>query len=89
MKNISADFLKDITQKLCQVLPNDLQILKKDLEKNVNSILQSAFAKLELVTHEEFLAQTKVLARNRKRVEELEKKIATLEVLIEKKNASL
>ena len=78
--------LKDITERLCDALPSSLQAAKKDWEKNVRSILTGAFAKLDLITREEFDTQTKVLARTRKKVDALEAKIAELEQqLIQKK----
>jgi len=41
--------------------------------------LQSTFAKMDLVTREEFDVQTAVLARTREKLEKLEKQIAELE----------
>jgi ubiquinone biosynthesis accessory factor UbiK len=70
---------KDISQRISSILPANMQILKADLEKNVQSILTSTFAKLDLVTREEFDTQTKVLARTRQKVQALEAKIIELE----------
>ena len=50
-----------------------------DLEKNLRALLQSAFARLDLVTREEFDVQREVLARTRARLQELEAKLAELE----------
>ncbi|EKD73968.1 MAG: hypothetical protein ACD_45C00123G0002 [uncultured bacterium] len=81
----NPDFLPKLTKKLCDALPPSLQMMKKDMEKNFHVVLQSAFGKLNLVSREEFDAQTKVLARSRKRIETLEEKIKELEKTIEKK----
>jgi len=51
----------------------------RDFEKNAKAVLSSAFAKLDLVTREEFDVQSEVLARARIRVAELEAKVAALE----------
>ena len=51
----------------------------RDFEKNAKAVLASAFAKLDLVTREEFDVQSEVLARARIRVAELEAKVAALE----------
>lgn len=51
-----------------------------DLEKNLRALLQSAFAKLDLVTREEFDVQTQVLQRTREQLNALEQKLAELEV---------
>ena len=50
-----------------------------DLQKNLKALLQQLFARLDLVTREEFDTQSKVLARARARLEELEQRIAELE----------
>lgn len=76
---------KDMTERLCDALPASLQAARKDWEKNVRSILAGTFAKLDLITREEFDTQTKVLARTRKKVEALEAKIAELEQQLSQK----
>lgn len=50
-----------------------------DLEKNLHALLQSGFAKLDLVTREEFDAQTQVLLRAREQLDAMERKLAELE----------
>ena len=50
-----------------------------DLEKNLRAALSGLFAKLDLVTREEFDVQSDVLARARSRVAELEARVAELE----------
>ena len=79
----ATQFLKDLAERLSNILPPGLQTLKKDCEKNIHSILISAFAKLDLVTREELDTQTKVLARTRKKITALESKIHELEKLIQ------
>ena len=51
----------------------------KDIEKNVRALLAQGFAKLDLVTREEFDVQTQVLARTREKLAELEAHVAKLE----------
>jgi ubiquinone biosynthesis accessory factor UbiK len=50
-----------------------------DLQKNLKALLTQQFARLELVTREEFDTQSKVLARARAKLDELERRIADLE----------
>lgn len=50
-----------------------------DIEKNLRPLLQSAFAKLDLVTREEFDVQTQVLQRTRAQLTELEQRLSALE----------
>lgn len=80
-----SNFLNDLAKKLSKVLPENLQKMQKDVEKNFHAVLQGTFNKMDLVTRDEFDAQTKVLARSRKKIEELEVKVKELEKLIEKK----
>lgn len=71
--------VNDIVKRLMESLPPGLKNLPKDVEKNFHSVLQSAFSKMDLVTREEFDAQTKVLQRTRAKLESLEKKLKELE----------
>ena len=50
-----------------------------DIEKNMRAALAGVFAKLDLVTREEFDVQREVLSRTRARLEALEASIAELE----------
>lgn len=50
-----------------------------DVEKNARAMLAGLFAKLDLVTREEFDAQMAVLAKARLRIGELEARVAALE----------
>ena len=51
----------------------------KDIEKNIRALLTQGFAKLDLVTREEFDVQTQVLARTREKLSILEARVAALE----------
>lgn len=53
----------------------------RDIEKNIRAILAQGFAKLDLVTREEFDVQTQVLARTREKLAALEARVAELEAL--------
>lgn len=50
-----------------------------DIQKNLKALLTQQFARLELVTREEFDTQRRVLARSREKLEALEKRVAELE----------
>jgi len=80
-----SNFLKDLAAQLTEALPEHLQTLKKDFGKICPSILAKTFAKFDIITREEFDAQTKVLARTRKKLEELEKHIKEVEQSLHKK----
>jgi BMFP domain-containing protein YqiC len=51
-----------------------------ELERRVKQMVQSALARMDLVTREEFDAQSRVLQTTRERLELLESKIAELEL---------
>jgi BMFP domain-containing protein YqiC len=51
----------------------------KDLERNARAMLTAGFARLDLVTREEFDVQSRVLARTREKLAELEARVARLE----------
>jgi hypothetical protein len=51
----------------------------KDIEKNMRALLTQGFAKLDLVTREEFDIQAQVLARTREKLAALEARVAELE----------
>jgi BMFP domain-containing protein YqiC len=57
----------------------------KDVEKNLQALLSAAFAKLELATRAELEIQSKVLARAREKLSELEARVAELESRLSRK----
>lgn len=67
---------EEISSKLGEVLAESPA---KDLERNLRAVLQSVFAKLDLVTREEFDVQQAVLLRTREKLETLEIRVAALE----------
>ena len=56
----------------------------KDIEKNARALLASAFARLDLVTREDFDVQVAMLARTREKLTELEARVAALEAAAQK-----
>ena len=71
--------LDELTQRLSGLIPQGVKNMQSDIEKNIRSVLQSAFAKLDLVTREEFEVQSAVLSRTRAKLDALEKLVAALE----------
>lgn len=76
---IDMKLINDMAKYFADTLPPSLQNIKSDLELNFHSMLQNVFAKLDLVTREEFDAQAGVLAKTRAKLEVLEQQVATLE----------
>lgn len=56
----------------------------KDIEKNARALLASAFARLDLVTRDEFDLQVAMLARARAKLSDLEARVAALEAVSQK-----
>lgn len=75
------NFFNDMQDKINQVLENSPV---KDIEKNVKAMMSQGFAKLDLVTREEFDVQAQVLINTRAKLEALEAQVAALEVPLKK-----
>jgi ubiquinone biosynthesis accessory factor UbiK len=73
---MQSKFIEEITAKLSELAA---QSPLKDFEKNSRAMLSSMFAKMDLVTREEFDVQSQVLLRTREKLAELEAKLAALE----------
>lgn len=69
-------FLDEISAKLNDVMASGPA---KDFEKNARALLAQGFAKLDLVTREEFDIQAAMLDRTREKLTALEARVAALE----------
>jgi hypothetical protein len=76
---LDTKFIDDLARQISESIPSGIKEMQQDVEKNIHTLLQSAFARLDLVTREEFDTQTRVLARTREKLEQLEKTVAELE----------
>ena len=68
----------DLAKKLFGTLPPSLQNIENDIQLKFKEVLQSAFSHLDLVTREEFDVQSKVLARTREKLEQIQKQVDEL-----------
>jgi BMFP domain-containing protein YqiC len=82
---LDAKLLDDIAKRLSDAVPASAKAMQADVEKNLRAATQSVFARLDLVTREEFDVQRKVLARSRSKIEQLEQQVAELEARLLKK----
>ena len=71
--------IDEIARRLMERVPPALRSVQADLESNFRAILRERLSKLDLVSRDEFDAQSKVLERTRSRLEALEARLATLE----------
>jgi BMFP domain-containing protein YqiC len=76
-----SSFFDELQEKVEQMLA---QSPAKDIERNVKALLGQGFAKLDLVTREEFDVQSQILARTRTKLEALEARVVELEAQLKK-----
>ena len=76
-------FEPDSKIRMLQQLQDDVEILiainAADIEKNARALLSGVFARLDLVTREEFDIQAQVLQRTREKLKALEERLDQLE----------
>lgn len=73
---LNAKIFEDLSAKLSEAASSGPA---RDIEKNMRALLTQGFAKLDLVTREEFEVQTQVLARTREKLAALEARVTELE----------
>lgn len=73
---LDPKMFEDFTQRVSGLIANSPAA---DIEKNVRSMMNSFFSKLDLVTREEFDTQANVLARTRQLVDQLTARLDELE----------
>jgi ubiquinone biosynthesis accessory factor UbiK len=77
--------LNDVTERIRELLAASPAA---DLDKNLRAMLTGLFARLDLVTREEFDVQRQVLLRTREQLAKLELEIAALEQKIAARDAA-
>lgn len=70
---------QDFIQQVFRLLPEDLRVARADFEKHLRAALSGAFARMDLVTREEFDVQAALLSRTRALLQELEARVAEME----------
>src|SRR2546429_8816177 len=71
--------IDEIARRLLERVPPALRSMQQDLESNFRAVLRERLSKLDLVSRDEFDAQTRVLERTRARLEALEARLAAPE----------
>jgi len=71
--------IDEITRRLLERVPPALRSMQADLDSNFRAVLRERLSKLDLVSRDEFDAQTRVLERTRAQLEALEARLAALE----------
>jgi ubiquinone biosynthesis accessory factor UbiK len=71
--------IETMMRRLTEELPASLQAVRADLEAHASRVLRSGAKKLDLVSREEFDAQSRVLERSRALIDALQERVAVLE----------
>lgn len=72
----SQKLLDEISNKISSILA---QSPAQDVDRNLRALLTSFFARLDLVTREEFEVQQQVLLRTREKLDRIESQLTELE----------
>ncbi len=80
---MDTKILNDINERMREVFAKSPAA---DVEKNARAMLGSLFARLDLVTREEFDVQRQVLLRTREQLARLEAQMTEIERRLEPKN---
>lgn len=73
---IDLKMIEAVTDRISALLPADLSALQAEFKTNVRALLEASLARMELVTREEFDAQSALLRRTREKLDGLEKQLA-------------
>ncbi|HLY52507.1 MAG TPA: accessory factor UbiK family protein [Steroidobacteraceae bacterium] len=71
--------IDDLARRLLEQVPPALRAVQQDLEAGFRAVLRERLSQLDLITRDEFEAQSRVLERTRARLEALEARLAALE----------
>ena len=76
---LKQEKVEEFFQEFSRLLPEDIRTYKTDMEKNLKAALNATFARMDLVTREEFDVQSELLSKTRQLLHELENKVEQLE----------
>jgi BMFP domain-containing protein YqiC len=68
-----------VSNQATRLLMSEKSLPAPEVEKHLKSLLQSALAKMDVVSRDEFETQQVVLQRTRERLEALEKRVTEME----------
>lgn len=71
--------LAELARKLAAALPDVVGSARRDVEAQLQAVLQAQLSRLDLCSRQDFEVQAKVLERTRERLQQLEARAAALE----------
>jgi len=72
---MQTQHINQLADKIESLLPPGIKQVKNDFDEKLKKLLQQQLSKMSLVSREEFDIQSKVLARTREKLEQLEKRL--------------
>jgi BMFP domain-containing protein YqiC len=75
----NTKFIDDLARQISESIPAGVKGMQEDVQKNIHTLLQGALSRLDLVTREEFDAQSQVLARTREKLQQMEQLVDEIE----------
>ena len=76
---IDLKTIEAMSERIGALLPADLAALRAEFKTNVKAVLEASLARMDVVTREEFDAQSALLRRTREKLDRLEKQLAERE----------
>ena len=73
---MESDKIRGLIESIVSLLPKNGNSVKEDLKDNIKILLNDYLKKIDVVTREEFDIQKEVLAKTRKKLDELESKLS-------------
>ena len=67
--------IEQLIQTIVRTIPGDGAAIKDEIKENLAAALEASLARMNIVTREEFDAQTALLQRTRIKLEKLEKEL--------------
>lgn len=81
---MSSTPFDDLINQVLRQLPEGMQTLQNDVQRNMRAVLSAGLQRLDLVTRQEFEIQRQMLERAQQQLKILESKISELESAIKK-----
>ena len=76
---MQQSFVRDLAERLVRNVPQGMQSAGDELQRNFESVLQTALSRLDLVTREDFDVQRRLLERSREKLDALEAELARMQ----------
>lgn len=76
---IDLKTIESMSERIGALLPADLGALRAEFKTNVKAVLEASLTRMDVVTREEFDAQSALLRRTREKLDMLEKQLAAME----------